>query len=252
MGWLSSFGINLTNTIIFWLEALPYQLTSGVSLYFFELLLLYAFLVFLLMLFDLRRFRYMTLAVICLFGLTFSRAFRYQSNSKQALIGSYHLGKISNFCVLNGNKAYIFADTLITKDKKIINFSVINHLYRQSITEYDFKKWETNLDNTLPFKYKKHEKFAVLVYKKKSVLILYQKLAKKDLNILENLSVDYCILQGRALQTLEQIAQIIDCKMIVLGASNGVVLNKKLAIEANKLRLKCHDVQKKGAFWIDL
>lgn len=242
LGWLASFLMWCTNQIIFTIQKMPYQLTDGIWFEWWEVSALYAFILCFLLTWELYKTRYWVWAGIFLGLFTVSKLGRYtfQNNQKMAVI--YHLGSINNVAFFKGHKAYLWADSI---DTKTYNFNLKNHLFKQGVPKPTFLPHQNQ-----PCLLHKTDHYTLMSFAGKTFLILPTALKKNDLMQLNQLKVDYCVLQNKPIYSLAQLLAYVQAGKVLVSASNPKTYSQRLKKEADSLRIPLHVIAERGA-WVE-
>jgi competence protein ComEC len=251
LGWLSMWAIWAMNFLIFQLESMPFQLTSGLYINAWEAGLIYLIIGWVLALLALRKFRYWQYAGIGVLIFTTSCTYRLAQNNFKNEIIIYHLSRQNNLAILHGNKAYIFANQALAEDTKTLNFSVNNYLYQRGVQQPTFLEWQdTVASSKLPFRYQTVGKYALLQYQGKLFLIIRQDLTYQEIQNLPQLQVDYLIIQNNAVKNAETFLDALQCSKVILTATNSP---KRIAMwqsETKERKISLYAVSERGA-WIE-
>jgi competence protein ComEC len=246
LGFIASSLIWFTNQIIFFIQKMPAQLSDGIWLEWWEVIFLYAFVVFFLMTWELHKTRYWLYAVVCLGFFTGSRTVRYWQQNSQKMLVVYHLNKQDNVTIFEGHHAYVIGDSTLRQDKKSYNFNLKNHFYRQGVTKpvyilpHDKPK--------LPFALVQKESYKLLEFGGKTCLILPTKQNARDLVAFENIETDFCLLQNRAVFSFNALPESLHKSIFILSPSMPPSYTRNLKREADSLKIKLYHVATQGAF----
>jgi len=250
LGFLASWGIWLTNWVVFSIQKMPHQLTDGIWLEWWEVIFLYAFVVFILMTWGLYRTRYLVWAFLCLGLFSTSRFMRYVAQNQQKMLVVYHLGKYNHVALFEGHSAYIITDDALEKDSKTYNFNLKNHLFRQGILKPFYMYGASKPSH--PFVLRKFLQYDLLYFAGKVCLILHHKLNKQEMLQFEDMHVDYCLLQNKALYQLKDLQVHLSIGKLIVAPSNSKSYTQRLKTEAESLKIPIHIVAEKDAFIVRL
>jgi competence protein ComEC len=250
LGWFLWLLFKIMNQITFWIESLPFSIIEGIYLEDWEVALLYAVIILMLMLFHYRSFQYLVYAFVCLLMIVGHQIYRTHQQNQQNILVIYHISKQPHINLISGRKSYFLADPSLQKDTKSLSFSVQNFLYSKGIVHSEFKAWKTTKSD--PVFYQDFDKFGVLVWHKKTFLILKKYLKYKELQALSDIQTDYLVVQNNALYSLETLLEFYEPKYLILDASSSFHRNEKLAKEAQSYHIPCYDILQKGAFVLNL
>ncbi len=249
LGTLASYGIYWTNNIIFFIQKMPFQLSDGIWLMWWEVVALYGFVVFFLMTWELYRTRYWVLACACLGLFTFSKVGRYIAQSSQNRLTVYNLGSVNNVAFTAGHKAYFWADSTLAKNSKTYNFNIKNHLFRQGIIAPTYLTAPTDVKT--PCLLHRTKDYQIAQFSGKTILILPARLPQRACAKFKDLKVDFCVLQNRPLYELSHLLAYARVGKFVLSASNPKSYAQRLKKEADSLHIPLHNVVEDEAFVVD-
>jgi len=131
------------NWLVIKIDELPYSYIKGIHFDFFQMILLYALMLFFLA-FCIHKYKVLlTLTMLSL--LIFSGYYGYTkySQSQQRIMVAHYIKKHDVFTCLQGHTAYIFADSSFINDKLAIKFYLEPYFWAHGITEVissDFNK----------------------------------------------------------------------------------------------------------------
>lgn len=154
----------------------------------------------------------------------------------------YHLGSINNVAFFKGHKAYLWADSI---DTKTYNFNLKNHLFKQGVSKPTFLPHQNQ-----PCLLHKTDHYTLMSFAGKTFLILPTALKKNDLMQLNQLKVDYCVLQNKPIYSLAQLLAYVQAGKVLVSASNPKTYSQRLKKEADSLRIPLHVIAERGA-WVE-
>jgi hypothetical protein len=174
---------------------------------------------------------------------TASRTARYLDQNRQAMWVVYHTGKYENMVFLLGHKAYIISDSL-AHNTKDYNFNLKNHLFSQGIA----KPIHVNAQTTLPFRYQAGKGYQWSEFAGKTFLALSKDLPREALPTLSKVRVDFCLIEQKALYSLQDLPTDMRVGKFIISASNPKSYAQRLKREADSLRVPMHVIAEQGAF----
>jgi hypothetical protein len=246
LGFIASFLIWFTNQIIFFIQKMPAQLSDGIWLEWWEVVFLYAFIICFVMTWEMHKTRYWLYACVCLAIFTVSRTARYWQQNSQQMLVVYHLNKQDNVTLFEGHQAYLIGDSTLRQDKKMYNFNLKNHFYRQGIL---FPTYITpNFEQKLPFAWVQKDHYQLLEFGGKICLILPTKQNIENIAVFQDIAPDYCVLQNKAVFSFKNLPEKLQKSTFILSPSVPSRYADNLQREADSLHLKLHDVATRGAF----
>lgn len=234
------------------LHKLPYAVSKDIYINAWELSFLYTFIIGILLFFHYRKFFY--LKIITLVWLLFwgSIYLRKQHQHQQKFVAIYHLSYHPNLHFVQNNNSIFWADSSLARQEDLIKFQTANFWLAQGIHTSSwsyFHQLRENAQQNFLISYQ-NKYFLLLVWQKKSFLILKQKPDFQTLEQLTHIHPDYLIVQANALYHQENILQEIDPQFLIMDASNTSYRLKKLAQKAKQLQIPFHNIQSQGAWLI--
>lgn len=243
LGYLASCGIWLTNQVIFYIRQMPAQLSDGIWIEWWEVVLLYGFVVFFLATWELHRTRYWAWAFACLAIFTASRTARYLDQNRQEIWVVYNTNKMENMAFLQGHKAYIMSDSL-AKSTKEYKFNLECHLFSQGIAKPTY----VNAQTTLPFRYQAGKGYQWCEFAGKTFLVLSKDLPREALPTLSKVKADFCLIAEKGLYSLQDLPTDMRVGKFIVSASIPKSYAQRLKREADSLRVPMHVIAEQGAF----
>ena len=249
-GFVLGWGVWLMNTITLFVDSLPWSTTKGLYLSVFETCCFYFFLLCLVCLFHARKFQYLLYASVFLVIFSTSRLIHVHGHTSQHIFMVYHIPKQSAINFIDGTKSSIISSSkLLKNDRSVLEFSIVGFLYSKGIAKpafCSFDEKEKYPKNT--FSCKNFEKYMLIFWQGKSFLIIKKSLDFNDLQSIRHLNTDYTIVQNNAIWSLDKTVNFLKIKYLIIDSSNSFSRSKKIASEAQKLKIANHAVLEKGAF----
>ncbi|MCU0445702.1 MAG: ComEC family competence protein [Microscillaceae bacterium] len=237
------------NQITFALEDLPYALSEGVYINLLETFLLYLLILLPILLGVYKRLGYwgaMLLVLVAWVGIRVERNYQQKLQTKMVI---YHLNKHSVWGFMQGKKALLLADSAFVAQPKGFDFSLRPSLATWGIGQIHWQTWQDtrHADSTLAIRH--FENYSLLVWQKKTFLIIRQKLKYSSLQALAKTKIDYTVIQNNAVADLERLHKALTIRYLILDSSNSNTRSQKLLQTAKILQIKTHSILRKGA-WV--
>ncbi len=238
--------ISAVNLVASLIQQLPGAVSSGLYLSRMEVLYLYGFLIFFLMLWAYRKLYYLAGAVLVLLLFQISYSTRYFQNQQQQALVIFHTPRIAQLNLMLGKENHlILKDSTLLEDPSMLNFNLTPYWQYRGITQ-NYTHFSTPIH--APFAYQDFDKWSFLYFDKKLWLFISQRLYEEDLAILRPCQPDFVVLQNNALYQLEPLTQTLKVPYLIVDASNGYYRSKAIQTEAKQKNISCWNIHEKGAF----
>lgn len=252
LGFLLKWNLWLMNAATFLVEELPNAVLSGIQINWLEMIAIYLILIYICLLFEIKKFRFLSFAFGLLFLVAISQIYQIYRQQKQAGIIIYNIPKSSNLQIIEGRKSTFWADSNLLNDADAVNFNIKSNLTAKGITSNQWNAWQDSTriqQKNIPFK--QFEKYALMVWKGKVFLIIEKYMQAKELQSLSKIKADYLVVQHNAVFDLKKLKAVLNFQFLIVDASNGWKRSQKLAQEAKDLKIPFHLVAEQGAFVLE-
>ncbi len=224
--------VALINASIFLIEKIPGATTTGIWINFLAVILLYLILLLAIVAINTRRFRWVLASLSCVTILSIAYFFTEWRSFYQHQLVVYHVSKHSAIDYFDGKKLVEIRDDKLPEKK--LQFA--NQNYRWFRRGKEVEKIILS-DST-----------GAGIFQFGPVkMAIVNDIWKGDIE-----KVDYVIIRGNPYRTLQELLQKIDCQFVIFDTSNNWKQVNAWQEDAEKLGLKTYDVQKQGAFVLDL
>lgn len=239
LGWLIESFVGLVNSLVFWVRDLPGSTFSGINITTGQSWLIYAIIIFLILLFSQKKIGYLYAAFFtaCLFGVLGAS---YQRQYLES--GVLRVLNVPNASVLDfrfGNQARLMADSAFLHDENRRRFH-FEPGRLEAGTPLDPEK-----DN-LVVAVSAFMGNELVCFQGETFLILKKAFPKEAFH--NSIKVNYLVVSRNSIKNLNQIKGIIDFKTLLIDASNKGYVAKRLASQAKDLGLKAHAIREDGYF----
>lgn len=236
--------IKFINWIIFGFDDLPVAMWRHLDISVFEVFLLYFFIFCLVLVFELRRFRYVLLSFLTgllLAGFQWKEVF---DQKQQQVLAIYHLPRTPNLHLIEGTASIFLTDSIKKfnpNSRRTYNYWIKIGLSPEKIVVLADK---TNPFETLATQAAKHENFDWVYWKGKRILI-WKKYSKKKKIALP--PCDYFIVRNNSVWDFGRF-DLGKVGKIIIDATNSSKRSEKLQKDADSLGLNCHAISLKGTY----
>ncbi len=248
LGFLYEYLVKFINWIIYGFDDLPIAMWRHLDVSIFEIFLMYFFIFCLVLVFELRRFRYVMLSFLTgllLAGFQWKEVFEQK---QQEILTVYNLPRTPNLHLIEGTRSIFLTDSAQNfdpKNRRTYNYWIRIGLVPEKILVLAAKP---NSFQTVAIKPSKQENFDWVLWKGKRALI-WKKYSKKKKIILP--PCDYFLIRNNSVWNLEQF-EFDKVGKIIIDATNSLNRSEKLQTQADSLGLECHAVALKGSYIEDL
>lgn len=240
LAWLLTKVIAFVNGLVIWISSWPGSTLDGIYLSILDTWIIYALLIFLILMLTKRRFHYLKYAVLMSIFFAASQFGHYTSYSNS---NEFSVMNISNTNVLDfrsGFKARMISDTLFVKD---INKQRFNLYPKRLLAGIAQKSSEDQL-------LIEHLDFAfgtLIAFDDKIFLHLSKPMTdryKPEVPI----AVDCLILGNNALTDLSMLKGKINFTQLIIDSTNSWFVDNQLVIQSEELKVKYHSVRQNGYY----
>lgn len=232
--------VRILNESVYWVEQLPYSLSTGISITIFETWIIYLMVICFLFYTDWKKtwlLKFSMMAFIFLFTI-FSLE-KWNQNQHSELV-VYHVKKEKAIDLINGRSHLFLADSSLKNDENKMLFHILHHWDESGIRETYYDQLpEGNQLNGMYAKgnyYGLNDLRMVLIDSTTQIFIAKEKL-----------KVDVVILSGNPKIHLDQIRQMYQFDQIVIAPDNSFYRIQEWKDE-RRTEEKLHVVSEEGAF----
>ena len=228
----------LLNHAVLFINNLPFSLWDGISISFFETLLLYTIIISMLYwLTKKNKFAFKAgIAGIAIFTGIFALKDWQFSGQKKFIVYDIPANKAIDF--IQGNNYQFIGDSDLTKDGMLQNFHLKPACISYMINRNAPDKLELFQKNNF---YQFHDKRIVMI----DTGIVYKPMTKK-------INVNYIVISKNPKLYINQLAEVFNCNMYIFDSSNPMWKIDKWKKDCEELHLPFHSVPEQGAFITDL
>jgi competence protein ComEC len=232
IGWMLTWVIKIMNMIVFAIDGLPGSLTDNIFITPLQASLLAVLIVFMLLLFEQKKFIYLTLAFATALAFGWSR-WMFQNNAVQsARISIYNVAHHTAIDLSENGQSFFLKDSLLISDHRKIDFHVKpgrllhgikNILHQENIREVDGGR--------------------IFFWNGKYFLWIDH----RPQQVYPSLAVDYVIVSNNAIRSLDVLSNVKRVHTIV-DSSNSFYLAKQLKSEAEGKGFSIFAVPVQGSY----
>jgi competence protein ComEC len=233
----------LLNQCIIHTEKLPHSILKPLMATGWELLLLYAVILFGVALAIQREKRYGFLLVMSAVFLAGSVGSTTINRQSQRLLMVHFVPHKSAISFINGHSAVLLTREPMTDQSREVTFYVRNTWDSLGVNQITYAQPD-RIEQRVP----SHQNRDVsLVYWQGKSLLMINRLDKKARWRLPAI-VDYLIISQNSLQSWNQLKGRVVARNIIFDDSNKTPLTDRLLAEARELGISCHSVRQHGAY----
>ena len=230
--------VKILNESVYWVEQLPYSLSTGISISIFETWLIYILILSFLFFTDWKKLWLLKLSMYSSILLFTIFSFEKWNQNSQSEFIVYHIKNESAIAIIEGRRNVFVSSSQLKEDKNKMLFHVYHHWDESGIYETKYLGDSEFEDEVLKYKNYLGAKDLKITRVDTSFIPFLPK---------NKLKVDLLIISGNPKIRLEQIRKMYDFEYLVIDSSNKNYRIKKWKEE--KIRNeKMHVVGEEGAF----
>ena len=239
LSWLTEQFVSLVNQLVFKVQGLPGSTLEGIRLNILETWLIYAVIIYLITLFQKKRFKYLCYAVACSGIFAINQLLEQRQYTQSGTFRVLDVSRTSAYDFRYGKVSRLLADSSFLSNQDRLRF----HFEPGRLqTGSNLRPTEDDLELIVrPFAGNE-----VVTFCGETFLILKEGTQKLDLK--EQLAVDHLILKENAIRDLGQLKDKFQFKNLLIDPSNSQYVAKKLINQAEALDLNVHSVTADGYF----
>lgn len=239
IGWLLQNTISLLNWAVFAVEELPMSLINGIHLSTFQCWLLMACIISMVLVFELRAFRYVVVTFILVLFFSILQWQHYFNDVAQKQFIVYNTPGHFALEWTDYGKSFFVADTLFAKDEERIRFHIRPNRILSGVT-----------DNNVSMNGLVRKLAGFELYVKNGISVL--RISSKDHRLPEKAIVDYLIVGNNSVRSIAEASTKIAFKKFILDSSNSKWYVDRIEKENRSKNDSVYAVGKKNAFIITL
>jgi competence protein ComEC len=249
LGYLLRTLIETLNMVIVELSKLPWAVSKGIYLHQVELWLIYLSLLSFLLVFQYKRLVYLKLSLLGVLAAVGWQCYHTQQCQKQVELAIFSLNKYPHIQFTQGTQSVFIAQPTLQHDQKTLGFNIDSYLWSKGVKERLFlDDAHSQHHPKTGFAYRKKGKYALMLWKNKSFLILQKYLRHRELKAFKNIQTDYLVVQNKAVWSIAKLCEFIQPRHLIIDDSNGFYRGRKLHQEAQKAGIRCTWIGEGGAF----
>jgi len=228
------------------IENLSFSTIRGISVNYFEMLLIFGVILSITILFIHKRKPTLIYSLICFVLLLVSLSFKKFQNLDQQKIIVYNINKTTAIDFINGSKALLLADSLLINDTNKQAYHIQNN------------RWESGIkNNEIHNIYDDMIADAHLLKKNNYIQFIDKKMIIVDPTTKffpshKRVNLDYLIVCQNPKVTIQKLVKSFNFKKIIFDSSNSAWRVKKWINECREREIKFYDVKESGACIIEL
>ncbi len=233
------------NSIISFIDSLPYSTSQGLMINVSEVLIMYFFLVFIILFFSFNKkiFFKAALMMIIFFLVSFNIRYFKSLNNKEFAV--YSVNKSCALGFIKGREHILLSDSAVLNNKKTQSYFLINGLLKKGVNEQNnisFNEFSV-AEKTLPNLYLNNN---FIQFYDKRIGIISKTNSKKIYS--GQITLDYLILSGNIKADIGALLQNYKPGLIIIDSSTSKFKSKKWIEECFKEKIPCYAVQLSGAY----
>ncbi|MDQ3395739.1 MAG: ComEC family competence protein, partial [Bacteroidota bacterium] len=239
----------LVNQIIFALEFLPHHIIQGISIDWFQTMMLYLFIFSFVLFIHHKKFSHLlgSFFAVLIFFIAYINDVYANKNQKQIVF--YNINNHTAIDFIDGDLLSSYIDDDLRKSPSKINYHITPYRLARGF-KLDTLLVEGPNEGLNILVVQKTDEADFLVWNGKKVVILNKSLN----NIKDNLptiETDYLVLKNNTEKNLKSVIRNFKVMTLVIDGSNNAGVAKKLESEAKQLGMAYHSTRKSGALIVE-
>jgi len=242
--WLLSKIVSATNALVYTVEGIPGSVIQGVNIKSYESWLIYFCIVFLILLFSTKKFKYLVWAALMSFSFGLSQIFERSKFIDKSTVSVFNVSNTSVVDFASPNGTSLIGDSAFINNDDKLRFSI----QPKRLISYQ----GINVKNDqLKLSSAKIIGADLFVFQGESFLIINDPKIQTVISE-KRISIDNIILSREAIKDLTQLTALFEFNRIIIDRSNRKYLVDKLTSQADKLNLDIHSISESGFLEINL
>ncbi len=241
VGILLSFVINLLNRSTQFIENLPFSSIEFISLSSAELVISYAIIICITIMFSSKSKNMLFAILILLISIFVIRDFRYFKHLNSNKLIVFNTNRKSAIASINGLQMTLYADTSIINNRQNISYLCANMITKNSIKNFQTSTLLPDSSTKFPAKF--------ININTTRIAYLNEKVDRFKSD--RKLPLDYIILGKNSSINIEYLTFLFDFDNVIIDASMPKWKQSAVEKSCTRKRIKCFNVSKKGAFILD-
>jgi competence protein ComEC len=239
----------LLNQIVFTIENFPNSIINGISITFWQAVLIYAGVILLCASFVSRRLRLWNVAILVFLFLLSVSLVKSVENIDQKKLIVYDISNQTALEIVDGTQVSFYGDSALLANESSLLFHVQQNWWKMGIKKTQLHVLEKAIEfDTIQSN--AQAGWQCLNFAGKRIVMLNADFKPAD--VLEELEVDYLILGKSPHASIAEILRDFKPAMIIFDSSNRIWKVNDWIKECESLEIKCHSVKKDGAFIANL
>lgn len=244
--------IFVLNYSVRFIENLPFSTTNRISINYVDMFFLYGIIASLVVFFLLKNKVFFKYALLSLIFLLISFSVKNIEHTKQRKFIVYNISKASVYDFIDGKKDYLFADSLLLKNRKkqlfhINNYWIKSQIKRNVLVDLNDSQMDSILNEDKKILDKKND--FIQFYDKRIAVVNNE---FKSLKIHKKIKIDFLIIADNARVKVSDLLSEFNIGQIIIDSSNSYWKSNKLIGDCKELGIKCYSVLQSGAFVAEL
>lgn len=238
-GFLLEWTIKVMNYGVLKIEALPYSVIDNIYITTLQCWLLIAVVIFVIILIEYKRFRYVIAAAFCISVFSMIDWMHFHEEVDQQRLTVYKVSDHSALDIFDRGKAYFFTDSVLAGSTDKVRFHIRPNRLKNGVGNIADGN---HLDIVRHFK-----GCSMIVWSGITILQIHG----KDFSFPESHPVDFVILGKNAIRSLTDISAL-KFQKLILDSSNSFYFAERILKEARASSLDVYSVLHQGAFTVKL
>lgn len=244
MAWVLSQLVSITNSLIFAIEGIPGSVIQGINLKPFESWLIYLVIVFIILLFAIKKLKFLFLSFIMTLFFTCSQLIKRSRFVNNSDITIFDLSNASVIDFSIGKQSFLFGDSAFVNDQNKLSYSI----QPKRLTAYQ----GINVSNDKLSLNSGRIPGADLFVLEKEAFLSVHDANIRSFNTTKKIPIKNILVSKGAISDLDQLTGLFIFEKLIIDGSNRKYLVDKLTSQAEALNLDVHSVYEDGFLQLKL
>lgn len=244
MAWLLSQFVSVINTLVFAVEGIPGSVIQGINIKTYESWLIYFCVLFVVLLFIYKKFRFLLWASFMVLIFSFSQFIHRSKFINNSDISIFNVGNASVMDFAKSDQTFLIGDSIYVNDENKLRFSV----QAKRLAAYQ----DINVKNdALKMCSAQIPGAHLIVFEGHSFLSVHDA-EIRGFYSKQRLPVNTILLSKGAITEISQLTALFDFEKLIIDGSNKKYLVDKLTSQAEALNLDVHSIYEDGFLQLKL
>jgi len=253
VAWVLNYSTKLFNFIIFFINKMPFSVTSNLYINFWQMIILYILMATITVFLISKQKNYLFASLVITICFSITLTFQNIKSLEQNTFTVYNIKNSAAINLISSKSNYLFTDTILENNEKNINLMIGSNWISKKVPNYDVYKIDRILFQNIFFPnnsaFLQNKEFFIFCDKK--ILVMRDKTMAENFGD-TTLTLDYIILSQNVYVNIDDLTKNFKFKQIIFDSSNKANRIERWKEECEKLGVNYFSVPDSGAFVLDL